>query len=97
MNFEDAMQAFFSTLVSEAHEAGVELQRDAGDVAAYARERAEHLKTIVGDAGYSDAVKMERDNVALYAGLQTVAGATAQEERVIGVISGALSVLAVIA
>lgn len=71
-------------------ETGANLQKTAVEIAAYAAERATHLSTLVDDQGFAEAVRAERDAVALEAGVAAVQEADAIDSRVVGVIQGGL-------
>ncbi len=82
----------FEDLLEEAAKStGVELVNGAKEVAAYAAQRAAVLATLVGRPGYQQAVIAERDNVALFAGVSGVDKADAGQQRLIGIIQGALA------
>jgi hypothetical protein len=73
-------------------ETGAMLHKSSADVAVYAAQRAAHLATIVGQAGFDEAVVAERDAVILFAGLSAVRNADAADERIVGLIHGALAI-----
>lgn len=78
-------------LLSDAvKETGQDLKGDLQVVTAYAAERTAVLATLVGQPGFEEAVRAERDNVALKAGIASVAAADAFDQRVVGIIQGAL-------
>lgn len=81
-------------LESAVKDTGVELSNTTAEVAQYTLQRSEFLATVVGQPGYQLAVIAERDNVALFAGLNFVAKADAAQQRFIGVIQGALAIAA---
>jgi len=56
----------------------------------YAAERAAHLSTLVGQPGFEEAVRAERDNVVLRAGIAATDAADAVDQRTIGIIHGVL-------
>lgn len=62
------------------------------DVALYAQERATHLSLLVGQPGFEEAVRAERDNVALRGGISVVQLADAVDARIVGAIQGVLSI-----
>jgi len=90
-------EAFKEQLESALTETGLQLQRSAAEVAAYTAQRALHLSTIVGQPGYAEAVKAERDAVALYAGITAVNNADAADNRIIGIIQSGIALLAIAA
>lgn len=64
-----------------ANELGHELGEAVDDAAAYAAERTAHLALAVGEPGFAETLAVERDNIALYAGLQAVEQAEALDDR----------------
>lgn len=84
-------ETFIKLLEQQLKDAGRDLNVSARDVAAYASQRAAHLSTLVADPNFMDAVKAERDNVALYAGIKAVENADAIDNRVLGIIQGAIA------
>lgn len=87
MSTKDAIKETLDTALDEI---GVDLKQETAAIAAYAAERATFLASIVGQPGYAEAVRAERDNVALRAGIATVAQATSAEQRLLGVLQAAL-------
>lgn len=87
MNVGDELERL---LKDAAKETGRDLQFNTVAVAAYAAERTAYLSTLVGQPGFEEAVRAERDNVALKAGLTAVATADAADARLIGIIQGVL-------
>lgn len=80
------------TILDDAvQETGRSLARATADVAGYASERAAHLERAVGQPGFAEAVRAERDAVALYAGLAAVGEADAIDDRILGIVQGALA------
>lgn len=65
----------------QADELGHELGEAVEDAAAYAAERTAHLSMAVGEPGFAETLIVERDNIAIYAGLQAVDQAEALDER----------------
>ncbi len=83
----------FKTLLSDAlSETGASLQGDLHEVALYANERAAHLSTLVGQAGFEHAVRAERDNVMLKAAVVATEQADAVDQRIVGLVQGALAI-----
>ena len=78
-------------------ETGVGLDHAREDVALYMVQRAAHLSTLVGQPGFELALRAERDNVALYAGVQASLQAAAADQRMVGLIQGILFRMAVTA
>lgn len=75
-------------------ETGAHLQKTAAEVAEYAADRARHLSTLFGQPGFQEAVRAERDNVALYAGIRSLEEGEATDARLSGILQGALAMLA---
>lgn len=84
---KDDFKALLEDLLDEAR---VDLKKSADEVAEYAAARANHLATLVGLPGFEQAVRAERDNVALFAGLALAGQITAAQARVVGAIQGML-------
>jgi hypothetical protein len=72
-------------------ETGTTIKKSAKEVAAYASMRAEHLSKEVGKPGFAMAVRVERDNVILFAGIKTAAGMEEANAKIMGVIQGLLA------
>jgi hypothetical protein len=66
------------------------------EVAEYAEARGRHLAGILasGEAGFAEALIVERDNVALAAGIAVAGAADSIALRALGVIQGVLAMLA---
>lgn len=73
-----------------AKELGVELRLDLANVTLYAAERTAYLASLVGQAGYDEAVIAERDNVVLRAGISSVQSADKLDQRIVGLIYSTL-------
>ena len=82
---------FSAALDTALKETGLQLQKSAHEVATYASLRSVHLAGAVGQKGFQEAVVAERDAVALYAGIQAVNNADAADNRLLGLIHGALA------
>ena len=91
MNIAKDFEAMLADVIDDT---GVSLRKSAKDLALYAAERAEHLKGLVNDAGFRDAVRAERDAIALQAGIHAVANADLADARIVGAIHGGLSLAA---
>lgn len=89
-NYTEEIKAI---LLSAGKDLSDEARDRAGSVAAYAQERAAHLATLVGQPGFEEALKAERDNVALRAGLDLSEQAKSTDAKTIGVIHGLLGIL----
>lgn len=80
------------TLLDDAvSETDRSLAQSTANVAGYAAERAAHLERAVGQPGFAEAVRAERDAVALYAGLAAVGEADAVDDHLLGIVQGALA------
>ncbi len=87
-----SIQQDLATLFRDvADETGVILRVGADELAAYAAERSANLATLVGSVNFERAVRIERDSVALKAGIIAVQNADQADARLVGVIQGALS------
>lgn len=85
----------FEEMIREAaKEVGVKTKVGGRSLAAYMYERAAHLATIAGQKGFEKALRAERNNVALAAGLAVDDAAAAGDRFLVGVIQGALRVAA---
>ena len=73
---------------------GVQLESASDEVRHYIATRVEFLAQVVDDPDYMEILMTERDNVALKIGLEAVASADAADRELIGIISGALGILA---
>lgn len=92
MNFELIKDEIRTLLQGVVNETGRNLAGSAEDVAQYAAERAQHLARIYDQPGFDLALKAERDNVAMFAGIALVDQADAIDARILGIIEGALSI-----
>lgn len=81
---------FEDLLRGAIRETRAELAMDADELVRYTAERAAHLTTLAGQAGFARAVVAERNAVALKAGLDATLQAEAADARLVGVISGVL-------
>ena len=89
----DIGQELIDLLRDAAHETGYELREELlVPVAAYTAERASFLSTLIGQPGFSEAVRAERDNVALKAGIAAVGSADKIESRLIGIVQAILAI-----
>ncbi len=89
---EQIWEEMIAELRKQAEEFGEELGDAVDDVAAYAAERSRHLAGILmnGEPGFQAAVLVERDNIALKAGLAAVQRGDELDERIKGSLLGAL-------
>lgn len=77
-------------LDSALAETKVDLQKDTTAVAAYMANSLVRLAKAANEPGFAEAVKAERDSVALFAGIQAVGTADAADARIYGLIQGVL-------
>jgi len=83
---------FKALILESASEMGKEIFFDLDELSLYAVQRAAHLSTITNEPGFDEAVRAERDAVALKAGISATNAADAADQRIIGVIHGALRI-----
>lgn len=87
MNVADELERL---LKDASRETGRDLKGNLAEVTMYAAERTSYLSTLVGQKGFEEAVRAERDNVALKAGIKSVKAADAADARIVGIIQGVL-------
>lgn len=75
-----------------AKDLGITLKMDGVTFAQHTAARVAHLGTIVGKPGFEDALKAERDSLALRAGVLAVRAADVVDSRIVGLIQAALSI-----
>lgn len=86
----------FRALLEDAiDETGASLSTSSDELAAYMSERSMHLSTITAEPGFAQAVKREATNVAMRAGLEASENAAAVDQRLFGMIAGALRIMAI--
>jgi len=85
-----------AALRAQAEELGEELGAAVDEAGAYAAARTHHLSMMLnnGEPGFAEAVIVERDNVALKAGLLAVNRADSVDARFHSVLGGMLNGLA---
>jgi len=87
----DSVRDDIQTLLSDfLKETGASFKDGSDNVAKYAAGRVLHLRNIVGQPGFLLAVRAERDSVMVFAGVRAVADAAHTEERLRGLLQGAL-------
>ena len=86
----DLAKEFEDLLTDAVEETGADLSEAKNAFAAYLASRAEHLETCVGEPGFGQAVRAERNSAALRAGLNVSDEASAVDQRLIGLLGGAL-------
>jgi len=65
---------------------------DVDKLSLYAAERTIHLSLMLGESGYDEAVIIERDNIAMKAGILATDQADLFDQRLLGVIHGAIRI-----
>ena len=80
-------------LMVEAAEVEGDARLAAVEVRVYAKGRALHLASIVGEPGYAEAVAAEADSITLKAAAVAADQALAANKRWIGIIQGLLMAL----
>ena len=90
----DARNELLSLIGDALNELGVEAGESLDAVADYAAERAEHLSTIVGQAGFMQAVEAEARNVHIKAAISAASLADGADERFVRIVQGGLRVVA---
>lgn len=83
------------TILDNFKALGIEAKGDLREAAAYVAGRAEHLRSLVGDPNFMDAVIAERDSCALELGLKSVDGGDQIDSKALAVLQSALSIGAV--
>lgn len=91
----DTQNTFKELLEAAVKETGAKLKEKPALLASYMAERAAHLSTIAHEPGFEKAVRAERNNVALRAGIEAHNSASMIDWQIIGLIQGALRVAAV--
>lgn len=94
MHATDTTKHFEDVLKDALEETGAELGVSAHDLALYMTERSLHLSTIAHEPGFDQALRAERNNVALRAGLELDDNATTFDAQIIGIIQGGLALAA---
>lgn len=91
----DTKKEFEAMLSSSLKETGARVKQVPAEIALYMSERSAHLSTIVNEPGFDQAVRAERNNVAMRAGIATHNAASQMDFQLLGLIEGALRVAAV--
>ena len=85
-------EQFVAVLRDAIWETGRDFHADMAGVQRYAAERMAHLATIpADDPHYLEAVRAERDSVALRAAINVTRSADGADAYILGVIGGALA------
>ncbi len=90
----DIGQEILDLLKGPLNDAGLELASDATDLKKYIGQRALHLSSIINDPGFNLALEAEADNVALRVSTLLVRQADASDARIVGILEGALGIVA---
>lgn len=88
--FEELLAHTFESLGRELKTTTIE------ELALFMEERTLHLAAITEEPGFMEAVQAERDAVAIKAGIVTSRAGSLVDQRILGIIGGALR-LAVLA
>lgn len=94
MNIEEAADQFLELIEDQVEETGISLTKSKEELAAYAAARSAHLAEITHEAGFSLAVRAERNNVVAEAGLQASDEVDKAKSQFLGMIGGALRIVA---
>ena len=85
MDFEDLLKSTLGEL-------GVNLSVTTSELATLVREQSAKLALAQGEPGFEEVLVAARDNIALKAGLALHEQARGADQRIIGLIHGALGV-----
>lgn len=88
--FEQIWRQFLEQLKAEGQEFVEELDVAADEAALYASQRSQHLSTLVGQPGFAEAAKAERDNIAIKAGILVVERADDADQRILAALGATL-------
>jgi len=94
MNTDQTKQAFVDLLLDAGSTFGAQFAETPAELAQYMAERAEHLSRISGEPGFELAVEAEQDAIALRAGLIVSDSTRVVDQRIWGLIGGALRIAA---
>lgn len=89
----DVAKQLESVLADALKETGASASMAAKELAVEVQASAARLSAAVGQPGYDQALRAERDTLALKAGLKIVAEGDAADARLVGVIQGAIGIL----
>ena len=82
--------SFNDLLAAITEDLGARFDDDLDAISGYAAERADHLVTLFGQAGYNQAVIAERDNIALRAGVNASRSADHLDQQILAMLHGGL-------
>lgn len=83
---------FENMIRDELAEVSYDFRRGSAAIAAYMAERAEHLANSVDEPGFAWQVKIERNNVLLFAGLSASRRIAGIQQRLFGLLDAALRI-----
>lgn len=89
MSLKEELKALLEDAVDET---SGQMSMAADEAADYIAARAQHLAAAVGQAGFDEAVRAERNSVALHIGIMGVGNAAEVEARFVGIVHGALRI-----
>lgn len=90
----DTKHQFEQLLKDALKETGASMSASAKEVAQFMHERALHLSAIAGQPGFDQALRAERNSVAMRAGLKLADNAELADQRLVGLIQGMLGIAA---
>lgn len=89
---EEIGDEFVGLLKEYAVESGKELTNDLKEVRDYVASRMPHIAAAVGEKGFAEALKAERDNIALVAAGRAIDRGDAFDARILGLAEGVVLV-----
>lgn len=90
----DTKKQFRQLLEDAVKETGADIEESLDTVVLFMSERALHLSTIAHEPGFTQALRAERNRVAIHAGLSVAEDADSSDHRILGLIQGALALAA---
>lgn len=97
MEYDVIVKRMRADLEAMLKESGASLKVSAASIAAYTAERASTLALSIGQPGFSQALKAEKQNVLMFAALQAVDEADEADRRVQVVLETGLRLLTQVA
>jgi hypothetical protein len=91
MNQTDTIEQVLKDALKET---GASLSISTKELATYMHARAVHLASIAAEPGYDQALRAERNNVALKAGIIASGQLSSIDSRILGLIQGILALAA---
>lgn len=94
MDADKLTTQFLEIFRDQVEDMGDSLKVTVGELASYMTQRASMLAVMLASSepGFDLALLAERDNVALFAGVKAVEKAREMDNRLIGMIHGALAI-----